>query len=90
MKAGNYDGRLEVCPARENRVNPSDPQRPVYLISPSGAVGEEAPVDAALSHLRASGFEPVLDRTALSRSQRFAGTDAQRASVAPLEGFRAA
>ena len=54
---------------------------PVYLISPSGAVAPEAPVDLALDNLRRAGFDPRLDRTALKRHQRFAGTDTERAAA---------
>ena len=57
------------------------PLTPVYLISPSGALLPDAPVERALANLRASGFAPVLDRAALARSTRFAGTDAQRAAA---------
>lgn len=54
---------------------------PVYLISPSGAVGADAPLAQALSNLRTAGFAPTLDRSALATHQRFAGTDAQRAAA---------
>jgi muramoyltetrapeptide carboxypeptidase len=54
---------------------------PVYLISPSGAVAPEAPVDRALANLRAAGFAPVLDRAALRVRQRFAGSDEDRAAA---------
>ena len=55
--------------------------QPVYLISPSGAVAPEAPVEQALANLRASGFAPVLDRAALRVRQRFAGSDDDRAAA---------
>jgi len=51
---------------------------PIYLISPSGAVAPEAPVERALANLRQAGFAPVLDRTALRIRQRFAGSDDDR------------
>ena len=51
---------------------------PIYLISPSGAVAPEAPVERALANLRQAGFAPVLDRTALKIRQRFAGSDDDR------------
>ncbi len=55
--------------------------QPIYLISPSGAVGPEAPVERALANLRRAGFAPALDRAALKIRQRFAGTDEQRAAA---------
>lgn len=55
----------------------------VYLVSPSGAVPERERIDQARVHLKALGFQPVLDRAALLRDQRFAGTDEQR--LAALE-----
>lgn len=54
---------------------------PVYLISPAGAVSPDAPVERALAHLRQAGFDPVLDRAALKRRQRFAGSDEERAGA---------
>ena len=54
---------------------------PAYLISPSGAVAPDAPVERALAHLRQAGFAPVLDRTALKVRQRFAGSDQDRAAA---------
>ncbi len=54
---------------------------PVYLISPSGAVSRAAPLERSLENLRRAGFEPVLDRAALRRRQRFAGSDEQRAGA---------
>jgi len=52
-----------------------------YAISPSGAVQDPARVHRAVAHLAAAGVAVRLDRTALARSQRFAGTDAQRAAA---------
>jgi muramoyltetrapeptide carboxypeptidase len=60
---------------------PVRPAAPVYLISPSGAVGADAPVQRALSHLRQAGFAPALDRAALRIQQRFAGSDEDRAGA---------
>jgi muramoyltetrapeptide carboxypeptidase len=54
---------------------------PVYLISPAGAVSPDAPVERALANLRQAGFDPVLDRCALKRRQRFAGSDEERAGA---------
>lgn len=59
------------------------PPTSVYVVSPSGAV---QPIDRepggrlerGLAGLRAAGFEPRLDRAALSRHQRFAGNDRMR------------
>ena len=56
---------------------------PVYLISPSGALAPDAPVERALENLRRAGFAPKLDRAALKRRQRFAGSDDDR--VAAIE-----
>jgi len=53
----------------------------VYAISPSGAVQDPARVHRAVAHLAAAGIPVRLDRAALARSQRFAGTDAQRAAA---------
>lgn len=58
-------------------MNDSAPT-PVYLISPSGAVAPDAPVEQALENLRHAGFAPKLDRAALKRRQRFAGSDDDR------------
>jgi muramoyltetrapeptide carboxypeptidase len=49
-----------------------------YAISPSGAVPQANLVDQAVSHLAAAGLTIKLDRTALKRVQRFAGTDQDR------------
>ncbi len=50
----------------------------IYLVSPSGAVPDEAVIERAGENLKALGFRTKLDRAALLREQRFAGTDAQR------------
>lgn len=54
----------------------------VYLISPGGAAvapdGDRGPVDRAVSALGQAGWRARLDRAALRRRQRFAGTDADR------------
>ena len=52
-----------------------------YLISPSSAVSPGAPVERALANLRRAGFAPELDRCALKRRQRFAGSDDERAGA---------
>jgi len=55
----------------------------VYVVSPSGAVQDAARLRRAASHLRQAGFDVTFDPAAFRRSQRFAGTDAQR--IAALE-----
>jgi muramoyltetrapeptide carboxypeptidase len=59
----------------------SEPRSTVYLISPSGALAPDAPVAQAISNLRRAGFDAVLDRAALRRRQRFAGSDDDRAGA---------
>jgi muramoyltetrapeptide carboxypeptidase len=49
----------------------------IYLVSPSGAV-DPAIVEKARVTLPEQGFKVSVDRAALQRHQRFAGTDAQR------------
>ena len=51
------------------------------LISPSGAVPEPDRVHRAQERLQALGFRVQLDSNALSRVQRFSGTDTQRVQV---------
>jgi muramoyltetrapeptide carboxypeptidase len=53
----------------------------IYLISPSGAVGDPDRARHAARNLEALGHPARFDRAALARSQRFAGTDAQRAAA---------
>ena len=64
-------------------MNDTEPRHPlpVYVISPSGAVGPDAPLRWALENLRAAGYAPVLDRAALKVRQRFAGADEERAGA---------
>lgn len=50
----------------------------MYLFSPSSAVQSPEALELARQRLRDIGFSTVVDRTALSVAQRFAGTDAQR------------
>lgn len=54
-------------------------QKHIYTISPSSAVGNPDGLKVAATNLRGLGFEVTLDRAALSRHQRFAGSDAVRA-----------
>lgn len=49
----------------------------IYLVSPSGAVDPDAIARARVA-LPEHGFKVSVDRAALLRNQRFAGTDAQR------------
>jgi muramoyltetrapeptide carboxypeptidase len=53
----------------------------INLISPSGAVPDEARLRQACGHLASLGFEVRLDRSALARDKRFAGTDRARAGA---------
>lgn len=74
--------RMPKPAPRANEADAADePPRPLYLISPSSAIGPEADLDGALARARACGFAPVLDLGAKRRHQRFAGTDAQRAAA---------
>ncbi len=51
----------------------------IYLFSPAGAIPEGDPrVERGLENLRRLGYAPRLDRAALSRHMRFAGTDRTR------------
>lgn len=50
----------------------------IYLMSPSGVVTDPETIERARANLKARGFATAVDRTALARDQRFAGTDAQR------------
>lgn len=47
-------------------------------MSPSGVVTDPETIERARVNLKAQGFASAVDRTALARDQRFAGTDAQR------------
>lgn len=65
-----------------SRMEPITPApTPVYLISPAGALAPDAPVERALENLRRAGFAPKLDRAALKRRQRFAGSDDDRVAA---------
>jgi len=50
----------------------------IYLVSPSGAVEDPEAIGRARGRLQDLGFRTAVDRSALARHQRFAGTDAQR------------
>lgn len=47
-------------------------------MSPSGVVTDPETIERARVNLKAQGFASAVDRSALARDQRFAGTDAQR------------
>jgi muramoyltetrapeptide carboxypeptidase len=54
----------------------------IYLFSPAGAIPEGDPrVERGLANLRRLGFAPRLDRAALARHMRFAGTDRTRVAA---------
>ncbi|MFO0459436.1 MAG: LD-carboxypeptidase [Burkholderiales bacterium] len=53
----------------------------LYAISPSGAVQDRTRMERAAARLADAGIGVRFDRTAFSRAQRFAGTDAQRAAA---------
>jgi muramoyltetrapeptide carboxypeptidase len=53
----------------------------IYAISPSGATREPERLRRAAAHLGRAGWPVRFDRAAFASSQRFAGTDAQRAAA---------
>lgn len=53
----------------------------IYAISPSGATREPDRLRRAAAHLASAGWPVRFDRAAFASSQRFAGTDAQRAAA---------
>ncbi|MEI6548424.1 MAG: hypothetical protein WCN85_15515, partial [Burkholderiales bacterium] len=57
------------------------PHEPIYLISPSGAVADIARARHAASILKQLGHPTCFDPAALRRTQRFAGSDDQRAGA---------
>ena len=68
-----------TAPTRD--TEPAAPEgASIYLISPSGAVADPERAHRAASILDALGHPATFDPAALKRSQRFAGTDAQRAA----------
>ena len=50
----------------------------IYIFSPSSAVADPIALERATAQLTKMGFKVAIDRTALARHQRFAGTDTQR------------
>ncbi len=67
--------------AQRTLIGTPEPARTIYAISPSGAIEDADAILRAVEHLGRAGFAVKLDRSALRRHQRFAGTDAQRASA---------
>ena len=58
---------------------PSAPKKlGIYLVSPSGAILEPERIERAKANLKEAGFKVAVDRGALRRHERFAGTDDQR------------
>jgi muramoyltetrapeptide carboxypeptidase len=53
----------------------------IYAISPSGAVQDPLRARRAVENLARDGHRVSFDRAALKRSQRFAGTDTERAAA---------
>ncbi len=52
--------------------------RGIYIFSPSSAVADPTALERSRERLAGMGFKVAVDRAALSRHQRFAGTDDQR------------
>ncbi len=50
----------------------------IYIFSPSSAVADPQTLERATHLLNTMGFKVAIDRTALAKHQRFAGTDTQR------------
>ncbi|QEI06689.1 LD-carboxypeptidase [Pigmentiphaga aceris] len=65
-----HDGAYDGSPLPRKKMG-------IYMVSPSGAVDPEAIAKARVT-LAEQGFKVSVDRAALLRNQRFAGTDAQR------------
>ncbi len=60
-------------PASGRRKRPG-----IYLMSPAGVIEDPDCLDRAQANLKTLGYATKVDRTALARDQRFAGTDEQR------------
>jgi len=58
----------------------------IYLVSPSGAIQDPESIERARCRLGELGFKTAVDRGALARHQRFAGTDAQRLAALARAG----
>ena len=70
---------MNAASSRQTRAASTAASRAsVYVISPSGAVRDPAGIARARERLAALGFASRLDRAALSRVQRFAGSDDTR------------
>ena len=68
-----------------NQQSPLKPEpcsglRPIYVISPSGAIADGTRLASAIENLARAGFAVKLDRSARSQYQRFAGRDEVRAA----------
>jgi muramoyltetrapeptide carboxypeptidase len=72
--------RSSTTPTASSPAAPS-PYDPIYLISPSGAVADVARARHAASILEQLGHPTRFDPAALRRTQRFAGSDDQRAGA---------
>ena len=72
---------VATLPIQRTLIGKPDPARAIYAISPSGAVEDPDALTRAVEHLGRAGYSVRLDRSALRRHQRFAGTDVQRASA---------
>ncbi len=62
----------------------------IYVISPAGAVDDSQRLEQAVAALAARGFHAVLDRAALARDRRFAGTDVTRVAAFDRAAMHAA
>lgn len=62
----------------KQKLDPIPDASGIYIISPSSAVADPKSLDRAQARLTKMGFKVAIDRTALARHQRFAGTDVQR------------
>jgi len=68
-----------VSPVADRAALPPVPRRGLLrLVSPSGAVQEPQRLELAKTQLQALGFRVQAPAQVLARTQRFAGTDAQR------------
>lgn len=73
---------MPTTSAPTHATEPAPPAGPsIYLISPSGAVADPERARRAAATLEALGHRTRFDPAALKVSQRFAGSDAQRAGA---------
>jgi muramoyltetrapeptide carboxypeptidase len=73
--------RSSPTPAAPAPSTEASDDEPIYLISPSGAVADVARAHHAASILNRLGHPTRFDPAALRRTQRFAGSDDQRAGA---------